>query len=112
MKNFPDVAVLRDGGMRGGSRVFELTEMFRYYSPALEIAVPAGFVTDGASVPQIFWNIFSPFGEYFPAALIHDFLYSKSSNPQHGELTRKQADKIFLGAMRDIGVDLRGFAPE
>ena len=104
MKSFPDVATLRDSGMRGGSRVFELAGIFRYRSPEIEIAVPVGFVTDGASVPRIFWNIFSPFGVYFPAALIHDFLYSKSSNQQHEGLTRKQSDQIFLGAMQELGV--------
>ena len=104
MKSFPDVATLRDSGMRGGSRVFELTGIFRYCSPEIEISVPVGFVTDGASVPRIFWNIFSPFGVYFPAALIHDFLYSKSSNQQHEGLTRKQSDQIFLGAMQELGV--------
>jgi hypothetical protein len=49
----------------------------------------------------VFWNILSPFGTYFPAALIHDYLYSKASS---FHITREQADQIFLDAMDDLGV--------
>lgn len=102
MPNFPDTAVFKDAGMRGDCRIFELTESFRYYySNTWMIIVPAGFQTDGASIPRIFWNILSPFGSYFPAALVHDYLYSKASTCN---LTREQADGVFLQAMKDIGV--------
>ena len=98
---FPDVAQFSDAGMRGDSRIFRLTSPFRYLSEIGEIEVPTGFLTDGASVPRIFWNIFSPFGNYFPAALIHDYLYSKSST---WLITRAEVDEIFLDAMKDVGV--------
>jgi len=101
MKNFPDTANFRDAGMRGDSRIFELTAPFRYFSVIGEITVPAGFLTDGASVPKVFWNIFSPFGSYFPAALIHDFLYSRTST---WHISRLEVDEIFLAAMQDVGV--------
>lgn len=35
-------------------------------------AVPAGFVTDGASVPRWLWSVFPPVGRYFVAACLHD----------------------------------------
>ena len=35
--------------------------------------VPEGFVTDGASVPRIFWSVFPPVGRYFVAAIVHDY---------------------------------------
>jgi hypothetical protein len=66
--------------------------------------IPSGFYTDGASVPRLFWNIFSPFGSYFSAALVHDFLYSKDSTELFHIWDRKEADLIFLQAMKDIGV--------
>ncbi len=113
--------------MRGDSRIFRLTESFRYRSSVGTIRIPKGFHTDGASVPRIFWNIFSPFGSYFSAALVHDFLYSKDSdsiflaatNKRFEELPegyskdsdsifpaadRAEADRIFLEAMYNAGV--------
>jgi hypothetical protein len=101
MTKFPDTAIFKDAGMRGDSRVFQLTAPFRYHSRIGWIELPAGFKTDGASVPRVFWNIFSPFGTYFPAALIHDYLYSKASS---FHITREEADQIFLDAMHDLGV--------
>ena len=41
--------------------------------------VPAGFESDGASIPRVFWPLFgSPFGrEYRIAALVHDYYCEK-----------------------------------
>ena len=100
---FPDTAQFSDAGMSGDSRIFRLTAPFRYLSSIGIITVPAGFLTDGASVPRIFWNIFSPFGSCFPAALIHDYLYSKASSPEW-VIDRDMVDGIFLAAMKDVGV--------
>lgn len=64
------------------------------------ILIPAGFVTDGASIPRGLWNLLPPFGKYTKAAILHDWLY------QFGEFTRSQADFIFLEAMKTLGVAL------
>jgi hypothetical protein len=101
---FPDVAVFADAGMRGDCRIFRLTASFRYHSSVGTIRIPKGFHTDGASVPKIFWNIFSPFGSYFSAALVHDFLYSKDSDSIFSAADRAEADHIFLEAMYNAGV--------
>src|SRR6478736_1820964 len=100
MNCFPDKLRLEDAGMRGGSRVFRLEERFQYRSSFGTIEVPAGTETDGASVPRAFWNIFDPFGEYFGAAVIHDFLYS----PANAEYSRAEADFIFKEAMYNVGI--------
>lgn len=100
MKVFPDKLRLEDAGMRRGSRVFRLVEDFRYFSSLGTICVPAGTETDGASIPRAFWNILEPFGEYFGAAVIHDFLYS----PVNHEFDRWEADIIFKEAMFNAGV--------
>src|SRR4051812_5700781 len=42
------------------------------------IRVPAKFVTDLASIPQILWNILPPIGAYDAAAVVHDYLYTLS----------------------------------
>lgn len=100
---FPDELHLMDWGMRGESRVFKLDHYFRYISSRGEITVPTGFLTDGASIPSPFWSILSPFGPYFPAALIHDYLYSHRSDAHH-RMSRRDADLIFKEAMFNLGV--------
>ena len=105
MNAFPDVAQFADAGMRGDCRIFRLTTSFRYHSSVGTIRIPKGFYTDGASVPRIFWNIFSPFGSYFSAALVHDYLYSKDSNEIFPVAGRKEADLIFKEAMFNAGVN-------
>ena len=66
----------------------------------IEHLVPKGFVTDGASIPKLFWSVVgSPFtGLYCPAALIDDYFYYTKST------SRWYADKIFLECMKDLGV--------
>jgi hypothetical protein len=39
------------------------------------VTVPAGFVTDFASIPRPFWSILPTWGKYGPPAVVHDFLY-------------------------------------
>lgn len=63
------------------------------------VTVPKGFVTDGASIPQIFWSLIgSPFGKYCNAAIVHDYLYFIV------EGTRKRADYVFYEAMTFLEV--------
>ena len=61
--------------------------------------VPKGFVSDGASIPQMFWGLIAPCidGRTIRAAIIHDWLYSTEL------LSRKQADEIFLQFMLEDG---------
>ena len=58
-----------------------------------EITVPAGFVTDFASIPLIFRSVLSPTGQPGRAAIVHDFLYWQQW------CARPQADRILLLAM-------------
>lgn len=62
--------------------------------------IPAGFVTDGASVPRVLWNILPPFGAYSRSALLHDWLYFS------GECSRAEADRRFMESMEREGVSL------
>ncbi|ECQ1025024.1 phage tail protein [Salmonella enterica subsp. diarizonae] len=62
------------------------------------IEVPAGFITDLASVPRIFWAFMPPDGKYAKAAIIHDYLYDNALR------TKKEADLIFLDGMTVLGV--------
>lgn len=100
---FPDEIQLRDAGMRGPDRVFRLTHYFRYIGSRGTITVPTGFLTDGASIPRVFWNLLDPWGPYFHAALVHDYLYSLASDAHHRH-DRKTCDIIFKEAMFNLGV--------
>ena len=62
------------------------------------ILIPAGFQTDFASVPRVFWNIIPPMGLHTIAAVTHDYLYHRGLCP------RKTADRIFYNLMRFYGV--------
>lgn len=93
MAILPDNPDLRFGDVIAGSRTFVLQEPL-YHSHGL---VPTGFVTDGASVPRIFWNLFPPSGSYFPAAIVHDWHYA------HSTKTRKECDQLFRGNMKLCG---------
>ena len=62
-----------------------------------EIVVPAGFVTDLASVPRIAESLRSRIGTYSRAAILHDWIYWTGLCP------RDEADRIFYQAMRTSG---------
>ena len=66
------------------------------------IVVPTGFITDGASIPKVFWSMIGgPLsGRYICSAVIHDFLCFKAHQNQY---SRKRADIIFEQAMREEG---------
>ena len=62
------------------------------------VTVPAGFVTDFTSSPQMLWNIIPQWDRYGKASILHDYLYFSK------EKSRKEADKIFYEAMLVSGV--------
>jgi hypothetical protein len=63
------------------------------------IIVPAGFVTDWASIPRPLWTFgLAPFGQYTRAAIIHDYLYWSH------KCTRDQANRLLVIAMKESEV--------
>ncbi|MEY2689723.1 MAG: hypothetical protein RL375_3922 [Pseudomonadota bacterium] len=61
--------------------------------------VPAGFETDFASIPRLFWTLVGhPAGRYAQAAVLHDYLY------RTGAVPRREADRTFREAMDVLGV--------
>lgn len=82
---------------QGALRVFKRSS----YKLVEEIAiagevVPAGFISDGASLPPFVRGLFDPMGIWAEAAFLHDFLLTK--------LSRREAAKGFKAAMRELGV--------
>ena len=77
-----------------------LAELSYTTNKYITYTVPIGFVTDGASIPKLFWSLVgSPFtGLYRRAALIHDYLYAIQTTK------RSYADKVFLECMKVLKV--------
>lgn len=71
------------------------------------ITVPKGFITDGASVPRALWALFPSWGTYSRAAVVHDMLCHdlNRGTPHALAPTRKDADTIFLEAMKVCGTN-------
>ena len=69
-----------------GKNLFQLIEPLEYHVgsfPSKEIiVVPAGFITDFASVPRMFWPIISPIDTHANAAVIHDWMYQTYYAPK------------------------------
>jgi len=63
-----------------------------------EVVVPAGFVTDLASIPHVFWSELKPGAGYAHAAIVLDFLYWE----QGAAIARADADEIFRLALKDL----------
>jgi len=86
---------------------WKLVSFFEYHVgsfPSDEvIRVPAGFETDFASVPRLFWPIFPPYGAtYGKAAVVHDFLWTQARSRQD----LRRAAHVFSGALAVLGAPL------
>jgi hypothetical protein len=95
------VAVLDGAEEKEGRTTVVLSEGFGYRHEAsgAEIETPSGYITDFASIPPLARAVFPPFGRHAKAAVLHDWLYLV------GEPGKKAfADRIFLDAMRELGV--------
>lgn len=71
------------------------------------VAIPAQYLTDGASVPPLFWSLLPPWGRYGQAAVVHDWLCEHLTIDVAGvstPITRAQADKAFKEGMAALGV--------
>lgn len=62
------------------------------------VEVPIGFVTDFASIPQIFWSVLPKDGKYTFAAILHDYLYWTQDRE------RAQCDEVLSTVMQEFGV--------
>lgn len=111
------------GQSRGGRPCVRLLHPVQYHvgsDDSLEvITVPAGFVTDFASIPWGLWNLFPPWGPHARPAIVHDFLYETSGTgvwravgdepagryiTRQADYSRSEADGIFREALGVVGV--------
>lgn len=83
-----------------GRNVRTLEDLVYEKKDGERIIVPRGTESDGATVPQIFWNILPPFGLWWLAAVLHDYLYNYTERP------KEYCDDVFLEAMESLNVPL------
>lgn len=120
----PDFRVVRCGHLGYRNGLFELRTPMQYLWAAKRcvVEVPAGTLTDFASIPRGFRNVVSVNGAHRLPAVLHDYLYgqagsvpvvalvnvdgsvAKLANVQTIHYTRKEADEEFRVAMRLEGV--------
>ena len=88
-----------------GGLSFRLVRPLVFDSGVLKrsITVPAGFVTDLASIPGAIWNILSPVGAYDAAAVVHDLLYRRGTVDE-SPVQRVDADRVLREGMEALGV--------
>jgi len=91
------------GASRYGRQIYQLDKSLVFNLELLgfggiKVAVPAGFLTDFASVPWPMRLILPPRGNYERAAVVHDFLCELPTCP------RFLADAVFRVGMEEEGV--------
>ncbi len=102
----------RDGpAIRAGRSLWALQRPMTYHAgDGDRIVVPAGFVTDLASIPRPVWSLYPPDGPWVKAAVVHDFLYDTQGDGAWGRrqgvqrnppFTRRQSDDILMEGMID-----------
>lgn len=101
-----------DKSTLAGHDVWYTDEVFTYYiGPIVDnkyVVIPKAYLTDGASIPRIFWSILPPWGVYGQAAIVHDYLCDNQKLTMNGDvlrptLTLKEIDEIFYDAMKIAG---------
>jgi hypothetical protein len=85
-----------------GKNLWKVYKEFDYHVgsyPSNEvIKVPAGFITNFASVPRWLWPVISPIDDHGKAAVVHDYCYEVRY------ASKKRCDDIFHEALLVLGV--------
>jgi hypothetical protein len=82
-----------------GRRRFTLLKPFRQvHEDGTVDEIPAGFTSDGASIPRCLWRLESPYGHLLEPAIAHDMRYRLKIGG------REQADNYFREGIRVTSV--------
>lgn len=84
-----------------GCTQIRLLEPLPFEYNGVQYVIPAGFVSDGASVPRVLWRLLDP--PITAATLIpsvkHDYIYRTKPKT----MTRKEADQLYYSDLRANG---------
>ena len=85
--------------------VSDLVYEIGYLGSGRFVIVPAGTVTDGASIPRPLSAVLAVWGTYGRAALLHDYLYQqlRIGKPHVYAADRRAAAALFFAAMQPLG---------
>ena len=86
--------------LNGG--VWELLDPVAYRDERGTYEVPAGYLTDFASVPRFVWWLVPTSGDYNAAAIVHDWLITDWLPA--GAITSSDVDTTFREALKALGV--------
>ena len=86
----------------GSDHIWRLVGNYQATSLGVVVAVEAGFLFDGASIPRLFWRVIGHpmMGRPLPAVLLHDALYASHLTD------REMADMIFFDMLARNSVPL------
>ncbi|MCM6773254.1 DUF1353 domain-containing protein [Nocardia sp. CDC159] len=79
---------------------WRVREPIVYQGRQQRFVIPAGFLTDFASVPRVLVWLIPRYGAYTRAAILHDYLC------QSGVVSLRDADGLFRRVLREAGVSL------
>lgn len=85
-------------------RTWILDQELRYKGEQDEFVVPAGFITDFATVPRVVAWLVPTYGRYTRAAILHDWLCTTGICT--GVVSSRDADGLFRRVMREEGVPI------
>lgn len=99
-----------------GKDYWEVVNGFRYWIGSIDsnrwVDIPAGYLTDGASIPRALWWILPPLGKYSAATTVHDMLCNTyyvmemiNGVETQVPVTRKEIDEILYEAMKVLQVE-------
>ncbi|WP_138760262.1 DUF1353 domain-containing protein [Modestobacter altitudinis] len=87
---------------RASDQLWEVVEPMVYRGRRDTFVVPAGFLTDFASVPRVLVWFIPRFGRYTPAAVLHDWLVTTGLTTR--VVSSRDADGLFRRVLRELGV--------
>lgn len=100
MTTYPDIAVMKV------NEGFNIYAVYEHCDVPGITEIPAGFFTDFASVPRIFWPLIPPQGEAQPPSVVHDYFYTV--HPKSDEMTMEEerlfADNLFRDQLIERGI--------
>jgi len=89
---------------RISSELVETIEPFTILIDNIPFTVPAQFISNGNSTPQMLWSVIPPLsGPYGEAGIVHDYIYSTQCKE---DITRKEGDEIHFEIGRYRGANL------
>jgi hypothetical protein len=87
---------------RASDQLWEVVEPLAYRGRWDTFVIPAGFLTDFASVPRLVVWLIPRFGRYTMAAVLHDWLVT--TGLATGVVSSRDADGLFRRVLRELDV--------